>query len=299
MAPQTALMLKMLGVLCLSVFFLGGAWRLLVWLRTPEPLLCPLPPFGKSRSHRLRRQMAGAFWLGRLGRWSPVSALLSGLMHLCLLALFLAHLRLIITPAPAWLAGLGGLAHWAGPGLALVLVLLILMRMNQAQLALASRRGDYFILILLLVLTLSGIYLSGPGRTDLVAAKVFCLGLLGLDAPKAAPPNLAFGLHFFLAAILAAVFPFSKLIHCLGFVFMPSRRQEEPGSGQGHVNPWEREYAGDNPSQAAVLSGEPGLYTLEAYCQGLKERWAQAGTARVLGAGERRESLAKPKGGSE
>ena len=73
-------------------------------------------------------------------------------------------------------------------------------------------------------------------HTDIVAVKLFFLGLLSFDwQPIPGDPVLL--LHLFLVAVLLLIFPFSKLLHAPGLFFSPTLNQVD--------NPRERRYAPD------------------------------------------------------
>jgi len=80
-------------------------------------------------------------------------------------------------------------------------------------------------------------------------------------------------------------------MHAVGVWFNPVLYQADDPRQKRHLNPWDGEYAGDTPSEGAILPGEPELWTLDNYRGHLKKRWQAAGTRRVLGALERAEGL--------
>ena len=82
-------------------------------------------------------------------------------------------------------------------------------------------------------------------------------------------------------------------------MFNPVLTQRDNPRDKRHINPWDREFAGDSPSQGALLPGEPELWTLEKYRAHLKQRWQAGGTREVLGALERAQSLMSPKDGEK
>lgn len=265
---------------CAAVFAIGCALRVRAWRRAPEPLPRPIAPACSTHRAARLRIWGDVFFITNRHTMRPGLWLASALAHLCLALLILPHLRWFFAPAPWLLATLGKAGPWLGALLAISLAALLMRRLANARLALISRGGDYLILGLLLAVTLSGLYLAGPGRQDPVAIKSFCRGLLGLAIPGADPVGPWFGLHFALGCLLLALLPFSKLVHFLGFAFIPARRQLDPGYSPAKVNPWAWGLAGDKPSRAAVLPGEPSLYDLEAYEQVL------SGAARERGKGE-------------
>ncbi|MDE2341186.1 MAG: respiratory nitrate reductase subunit gamma, partial [Alphaproteobacteria bacterium] len=89
-----------------------------------------------------------------------------------------------------------------------------------------SAFSDYFLLLLLLCIASSGLAMKFLVHTDIVAVKVFFLGLERFEInPLPADPLLT--VHLSLVLTLMIVFPFSKLLHAPGVFFSPSRNQAD------------------------------------------------------------------------
>ena len=92
-------------------------------------------------------------------------------------------------------------------------------------------------LALLTLIGVSGLMMKYVARTDIIALKAFCLGLMRFDLqPLPADPVLL--LHLGLVAALMIVFPFSKLLHVPGVFFSPSRNQVDDARDKRHLAPW-------------------------------------------------------------
>jgi nitrate reductase gamma subunit len=102
-------------------------------------------------------------------------------------------------------------------------------------------------LALLLGIGISGASMTFVNHTDIVAVKVFFLGLMRFDIqPLPSDPLLL--IHLGLVAALMIIFPFSKLLHAPGVFFSPTRNQVDNPREQRHVAAWavaEFESAGD------------------------------------------------------
>ena len=97
--------------------------------------------------------------------------------------------------------------------------------------------GDYVALILLLLISFTGLLTKLLFRADLIDVKALINGLIHfkyftLDAPW------IFLLHFLLVTSLLIYFPFSKLMHGGGLILSPTRNQRS-NFEKRLVNPWD------------------------------------------------------------
>jgi nitrate reductase gamma subunit len=126
---------------------------------------------------------------------------------------------------------------WAGLIFPLALLLLIVRRFLNDRLMVISLFQDYFILLLIIGIGLTGLLLKYFIRTNLVDVKAFILGLLTLS-PVSLPSSTLFLIHFCLVLLLLIYFPFSKLIHAWGVLMSPTRVQTDTPREFRHVAPW-------------------------------------------------------------
>jgi nitrate reductase gamma subunit len=102
-----------------------------------------------------------------------------------------------------------------------------------------SLPADYFALFLLLGIGITGFSLRQWARTDVAGVKDLALGLTRFaPAVPAGLSPLFFG-HLFLVSVLAAYFPFSKLVHAPGVFLSPTRNMANTNREVRHVNPWD------------------------------------------------------------
>ncbi len=168
--------------------------------------------------------------------------------HWTFLVIFLRHLRFFLEPIPSLvthLASVDAFFQISTPDLYVsdLLILaalgyLLLRRLRNGQVAYISLFSDYFILFLLLGVTGTGILMRYVARIDTVAVKQFALGLVTFSPviPKEVGP--LFFTHIFLVSLLAAWFPFSKLMHMAGIFLSPTRNLANINRERRHVNPW-------------------------------------------------------------
>lgn len=175
-------------------------------------------------------------WLGALA------------FHWSLLVILLRHLRLFLQPVPVLvsvLSRLDGAFQVGTPAVHLsdvvilgALVYLTARRFRNAQVRYISLPIDYLALFLLLGIVISGLLMRFVFRVDVVAIKQLALGLAVFHpiVPGALSPM--FLIHLLLVSVLAAYFPFSKLMHMGGVFLSPTRNLANNNRSERHVNPW-------------------------------------------------------------
>jgi nitrate reductase gamma subunit len=100
-----------------------------------------------------------------------------------------------------------------------------------------STFSDHLMLALLLGIAASGLMMKFVAHTDIVAVKVFFLGLMRFDI-QPLPGDGPLYVHLSLVALLMLVFPFSKLLHAPGVFFSPSRNQADNPREKRHLSAW-------------------------------------------------------------
>ncbi|MDE3116195.1 MAG: sulfate reduction electron transfer complex DsrMKJOP subunit DsrM [Pseudomonadota bacterium] len=255
----------------------GVAWRVSQWAATPVPYRIPTtcgqqrslpwivtapidhPDTGRmaalrvaiealafrsllrnSRAHvrgnRLEFSEERLLWLAALA------------LHWSLLIVVLRHLRFALQPVPFFVPLLDtfdGLLQIGAPALLMtdilmVAALLFLLgrRLVNPLLRYLSLFTDYFALLLLLGIALSGIALRYGARVDIVSVKALVLGLASLHPAVPAAPSPIFLVHLLLVSTLAIYLPFSKLMHFGGVFLSPTRNLANNSRRVRHVNPW-------------------------------------------------------------
>jgi nitrate reductase gamma subunit len=168
--------------------------------------------------------------------------------HWSLLIILVRHLKLFFEPAPGFvtfLHNLDGLFQISAPTLLATDILvvvslgyLVFRRALNPQVRYVSLFSDYFPLILILGIVMSGILMRHFYRADLLEIKRFILGMLSLNPAIPKDVGIVFYVHLFLASILLAYFPFSKLMHMGGVFMSPTRNLKNNSRERRHVNPW-------------------------------------------------------------
>lgn len=180
-------------------------------------------------------------------KWLWLFALL---FHYSFLVIVIRHMRLFVEPIPFWLSAIEGVDSMLQIGaptlylssVALLggIILLFGRRLVNCQVRYISLNNDYFPLVLIFAIGLTGILMRYFLRTDIdiINIKNLAMGLVTFSPVIGAKIGTIFYIHLFLVSVLLAYFPFSKLMH-LGGVFMsPTRNMANNSRAKRHINPW-------------------------------------------------------------
>ena len=190
---------------------------------------------------------------------------LGGLVfHWSLLVILFRHSRLLIEPVPSavlFVQNLDGILESPVPMLYItdvfilvVLTYLFLRRVVFPQTRYISLAADYFAVLLLLGIAISGVLMKLFYRVDVAGVKELAVGLLSFRPVIPGGIGLSFYIHLFLVSTLLAYFPFSKMMHLAGILLSPTRNLKNDSRMRRHINPlnkpvkvhtyeeWEDEY---------------------------------------------------------
>ena len=171
-------------------------------------------------------------------KWLWLFALL---FHYSFLVIVLRHMRLFTDPVVGFVSSLelGATTIYQSSFILLAAVaFLLLRRLVRPYLRYISLPADYFPLLLIFGIGLSGILMRHVFRVDIVAVKELTVGLATFSPVVDSQIGSIFFVHVFLVSVLMAYFPFSKLMH-LGGVFMsPTRNMVNNSRMVRHENPW-------------------------------------------------------------
>ena len=168
--------------------------------------------------------------------------------HWALFFILFRHLRLFIEPVPSavvFVQKIDGIFQIAIPTLfitdfviLIALTYLFLRRVVFPQMRYISLPADYFVVLLILGVALSGVLMRLFYKVDVVGVKELAMGVLTFHPVIPEGIGLAFYIHLFLVSTLLAYFPFSKLMHAPGVLFSPTRNLKNDSRRRRHVNPW-------------------------------------------------------------
>jgi nitrate reductase gamma subunit len=265
--------------IALALFLGGLIYRLIAWARVPVPFRIPTTcgqekslPWIKQATldnpsntrgvigrmalevlffrSLLRNTKAELRSDGRLVYASSLWLWLGSMaFHWAMLIIVVRHMRLFFEPVPGcitFLQGVDGFLQISVPVFYITtflflagLLFLLGRRLFVPQIRYITLANDYFPLMLLIGVGLSGFWLRYIDKTDLVGIKELTMGIVSFQpvVPQTIEP-LFFG-HLFLVCALLAYFPFSKLVHMTGVFLSPTRNLANNNRMVRHINPWD------------------------------------------------------------
>jgi nitrate reductase gamma subunit len=177
--------------------------------------------------------------------------------HYAFLTVLIRHLRFFTDPVPFFVTLLENVdsffrvevlypnIYFGVPGVYLSgLVLLAAVaylfarRLFIRQVRYISLAADYFPLLLIFGIALTGILMRYFLKTDVTAAKELTMGLVTFRPTIPEGIGTVFYAHLFFVSVLLAYFPFSKLMHLGGVFLSPTRNLTADTRARRHVNPW-------------------------------------------------------------
>lgn len=269
-----------LPYLALLVFMSGFVFRVVKWGKTPVPFRIPTT-CGQQRSLPwiqaneienpaniggvIKRMMLEVLLFRSLFRNTKTEKHGNGLaigssqwlwlgslvFHWSMLIILIRHLRFFTNPVPVLVQGLESLDGFLQIGIPLLyitdvlivaaLTYLFLRRVAVPQIKYISQAADYFPLLLLLGIALSGILMRYYVRVDIVGVKEIAMGLVTLKPVMAEEIGSIFYIHLTLVCCLFIYFPWSKLMHAGGIFMSPTRNLANNSRMTRHINPWNSE----------------------------------------------------------
>ncbi len=188
--------------------------------------------------HRLLFRTSTLLWLGAMA------------FHWSFLVIFLRHLRFFLEPVPTALVVLLRLdsilqnlmptIYISDVILLIALAYLFFRRVIYPQVRYISLPSDYFVLLGIGGIVISGILMRLIYKVDLVQVKEWVMAMIRFRPVSPKGVNLLFYIHLFFVSLLVASFPISKLMHMPGIFLSPTKNLTNTSRNDRHVNPWDR-----------------------------------------------------------
>ncbi|MCX5798204.1 MAG: sulfate reduction electron transfer complex DsrMKJOP subunit DsrM [Proteobacteria bacterium] len=261
-----------------AVFIFGTIYRIIRWAKTPVPFCVPTIcgqqkslPWIKANNIESPFNTAGVIGRmalevlffrslfrndhvelkgkGKLIYYENKFLWLGGLLfHWSLLFILLRHLRFFTEPVPSsilFLQNIDGIFQFGIPALLITdtliliaLTYLFLRRVVNPQTRYISLPSDYFAILLIAGIVITGILMRYFFKVDLLEVKKMSMGLVGFHPVAATGIGLTFYLHLFLVSTLLVYLPFGKIAHMAGAFFSPTRNLMNNSRMARHINPW-------------------------------------------------------------
>lgn len=179
-------------------------------------------------------------------KWLWMAALV---FHWSFLIVVVRHLRFFTEPVPSFVQfihSIDGAFHvnlealyLTGIALLVAVTYLFIRRVIIPHVKYISLPADYFPLLLIFGIALTGILMKYFIRVDIVHVKELTLGLVTFNPTVPGDIGIIFYIHLFLVSTLLVYFPFSKLTHMAGIFMSPTRNMINNNRSERHVNPWD------------------------------------------------------------
>jgi nitrate reductase gamma subunit len=227
----------LLLTLAFGVLVVGVGLKIRRYATTPAPLKIPTTPAPLTTTGVAWRMAREVVFFESLFKSSKWTWIFGWTFHAALLLVTLRHLRYFQEPVWAPVALIQPFGTYAGFAMVAALAGLWARRFLVDRVRYISTPSDHLMLALLLAIGLSGLAMRFVSHTDIVAVKVFMLGLLRLNW-QALPADPVLLAHLALVALLMLIFPISKLLHAPGLFFSPTRNQADNARETRHVSAW-------------------------------------------------------------
>jgi nitrate reductase gamma subunit len=186
--------------------------------------------------HRLLFRTSTLLWLGAMA------------FHWSFLVILLRHLRFFLEPVPSVVVilqrldsifqGLLPIIYISDVIILVALAYLFFRRVIYPQVRYISLPSDYFVLLTIAGIAISGVLMRLIFKVDLVQVKEWVMAMLSLHPMPPKGVTLFFYIHLFFVSLLIAYFPVSKLMHMPGIFLSPTRNLMNTSRNERHINPW-------------------------------------------------------------
>lgn len=197
------ILLMLLTYISIAVFLWRIFWRILILLKRNRAMV--QDPVRASGARAALRTAFDLLFLGRLMRVNDVLWLGEWVFHMSFLLVILSHLRFLLEPVPGFVAWLQGLGKVSGFLLPASIAYILFMKLTSERARYLSGQ-NFFLLLLVFVISMSGHMLRYVYKADLVSIKGFVLGILTFS-PNPLPESNVFVIHLLTVLVLLVYLP--------------------------------------------------------------------------------------------
>ncbi len=220
-----------------GVLVIGVAAKIRSYAKVPAPLKIPTTPAPITTAGVGWRMAGEVIFFNSLFKSSKWTWIFGWAFHMTLLLVTLRHLRYFQEPVWFPITLVQPFGTYAGFIMVASLGGLWARRWFVDRVRYISTPSDHLMLALLLAIGLTGLGMRFVAHTDIIAVKIFFLGLMRFSwQPLPADPILL--VHLALVALLMLIFPISKLLHAPGVFFSPTRNQADNAREVRHISAW-------------------------------------------------------------
>jgi nitrate reductase gamma subunit len=169
--------------------------------------------------------------------------------HWSFLVILLRHLRFFLEPVPTVLVvlqrvdsilqNLLPILYISDVIILIALGYLFIRRIITPQVRYISLPSDYFVLLAIGGIAISGVLMRLIYKVDLPQVKEWVMAMLRFGPLPPKGVNLIFYVHLFFVSLLVAYFPLSKLMHMPGIFLSPTKNLRNTSRSDRHINPWD------------------------------------------------------------
>lgn len=209
------------------VFVVAMIHRINAWIKAPQPGKMTLTPAPKGSL--ASSVLAETFLFPSLFKGDKLLWAFSWIFHVSLALIALGHIRVvtglidsILMSMGMSVEGVGWMSSTFGGAAGIVILatgtLLLIRRLTTQRVREISGAGDFFALLLILAIIVTGNMMRfGGEHFDLAQTRVWAWSLLTFS--PVVPASGTFLVHALLAQILIIYMPFSKILHFGGIFF--------------------------------------------------------------------------------
>lgn len=270
-----------LPYIAIAVFVIGFIYRIVNWAKSPVPFRIPTTCGQQKsldfiKQNKIENPSSRGWVIVRMAlevltfrslfrnskaelteegdlayQWEKWLWLFALMFHWGFFFTIVRHLRFFTDPVPGWVSfweKIDG-AFWVNlqplylTGLLLLggITLLFLRRVLLPKVRYVSLLNDYFPLLLIMGIAITGMLMRYLTHTDVAAIKELAMGLVTLSPVAPAGISIIFYFHLALVCTLLIYFPMSKLMHAAGIFMSPTRNMANNNRMERHINPWNPE----------------------------------------------------------